>query len=105
DAVRHMIHEHDEDRSLVQAMEDALHRSNTTDFELHARRLAEIQRTHIYKEDHLLFEIVNKSLSNADDQRVLKAFEAFDETSKSPRHDRLLHRLEMLEWKYVRTAA
>src|SRR5262245_10416720 len=105
EAVRHMIQELDEDRSLVAAMDHALRQSNAADFALHARRLAEIQRTHLDKEDDILFEIMNKSLSKADDQHVLEAFEVFDERFKSSRHGRLLHRLKMLECKYTHVAA
>jgi hemerythrin-like domain-containing protein len=105
DAIRHMIHEHDEDRSLLVAMKDAVDQSNAADFATHARRLDEILRMHIFKEDNILFEIVNSSLSEADDQRVLAGFEVFDRAFKSPRHERLLHRLQMLERKYLPAAA
>ena len=105
ESVRHMLHEHEEDRSLIAAMEDAVHRSNPADFALHARLLADLQRKHACKEDTVLFEIVNKSLSNADDQKVLAEFDAFDKAFKSQRHERLLHRLQMLEWKYMPVAA
>jgi hemerythrin-like domain-containing protein len=104
DAIRHMIHEHDEDRSLLAAMEDAVDQSNPADFAAHARRLDEILRMHIFKEDNILFEIVNSSLSDADDQRILAGFEVFDKAFKSPRHDRLLHRLQMLERRYLPVA-
>ena len=105
EAVRHMILEHDDDRFLIGALEDAARESNTADFTLHARKLAEIQRMHVYKEDNILFKIVNKSLSVENDQQILAAFRTFDDRFKSPRHDRLLHRLEMLEWKYMRVVA
>src|SRR5262245_18417991 len=105
DAVRHMLHEHDDDRSLTEAMENAVDQSNPADFAIHARRLDEILRTHVFKEDNILFEIVNNSLSDADDQRILAEFDAFDKAFKSLRHDRLLHRLQMLEWKYSHVAA
>lgn len=105
DAIRHMIHEHDEDRSLLESMEEALHQSNAADFAIHARRLDEILRMHIFKEDNILFEIVNSSLSDTDDQRILAGFEVFDKTFKTPRHDRLMHRLQMLEQKYLPVGA
>lgn len=104
EAIRHMLHEHEEDRSLLAAMEEAVHQSNPADFAKHARQLDEILRMHIFKEDNILFEIVNSGLSDADDQRVLAGFEIFDKTFKSPRHDRLLHRLQMLERKYLPVA-
>jgi hemerythrin-like domain-containing protein len=105
EAVRHILREHDDDRSLIHAMEDAVHRSDAADFAFHARHLADFQRAHVNKEDNILFEIVNRSLSKANDQQILREFEAFDDAFKSRRHDRLLHRLQMLEWKYSRVAA
>jgi hemerythrin-like domain-containing protein len=105
EAVRHMLHEHDEDRSLIAAMEDAVHRSNIAEFALHARMLADLQRAHACKEDTVLFDMVNKTLSNTDDQKVLAEFDVFDKAFKSQRHERLLHRLQMLEWKYMPVAA
>jgi hemerythrin-like domain-containing protein len=105
EAVRHMLDEHNEDRSLIAAMEDAVHRSNVADFALNARLLAELERTHACKEDTVLFDIVNKTLSNTDDQKVMAEFDVFDKTFKSQRHERLLHRLQMLEWKYTPVAA
>jgi hemerythrin-like domain-containing protein len=59
---------------------------------------------HIFKEDNILFEIVNSGLSDTDDRRVLAGFEIFDKAFESPRHDRLLHRLQMLERKYLPVA-
>lgn len=105
EAIRYMINEHDEDRFISRAMENAVRQSSPSDFATQARRLSEILRAHIYKEDHILFELVNKSLSTADDERILAEFEAFDKKFRSPQHDRLLHRLEMLEWKYRPAAA
>jgi hemerythrin-like domain-containing protein len=56
DSIRHMLFEHDQDRSLIEGMEDALLRSNAADFAESAARLAEFLRTHIYKEDNILFD-------------------------------------------------
>jgi hemerythrin-like domain-containing protein len=105
DPVRHMLFEHDQERSLIEGMEDALLRSNPTDFAEYAARMAEMMTNHIHKEDTLLFEVVDRALSAEDDQRVINGFGAFDRDFKSAGHDRLLHRLRMLEWKYLRKAA
>jgi len=75
---------------------NALQRSDATEFSDLAIRLAEILRTHIYKEDNILFEIIDKSLSPDDDIRVVDQF-AFDREFKERGQDKLLHRLRMLE--------
>jgi len=104
-SVRHMLFEHEQDRSMMVGIEDALQRSDATEFSDLATRLAEILRTHIYKEDNILFEIIDKSLSPDDDIRVVNQFEAFDREFKERGQDKLLHRLRMLEWKYLSKAA
>jgi hypothetical protein len=44
-------------------------------------------------------------LSPEDDKRVINGFEAFDREFNARGQDKLLHRLRMLEWKYLRKAA
>ena len=105
DAVRHMLFEHEQDRSLIEGMEDALRTSNAADFSHYAARLTQILGTHIQKEDNLLFPMVDRTLSNAQDEKVVVGFEAFDHDFAERGLDRLLHRLRMLEWKYLRRAA
>ena len=105
ESVRHMLFEHEQDRSLMQGMEDALLTSNGGEFNQYAMRFAEILRNHIYKEDNILFELVDKRLSPEDDNRIVRQFEAFDRDFNDRGQDRLLHRLRMLEWKYLRKAA
>ena len=105
DAVRHMVFEHDQDRSLIEGMQEALERANVGDFAHYARRLCDMLRNHIQKEDNLLFEMIDRTLNKDDDEKVLARFKAFDEDFKSHGLDRLLHRLRMLEWKYMSKAA
>jgi hemerythrin-like domain-containing protein len=100
-----MLFEHEQDRSLIEGIDDALLRSNAADFSTHAGRLASILRTHIYKEDNILFEIVDHALSAEDDQQVIREFEAFDRDFTDRGHDKLLQRLRLLEWKYLRKVA
>jgi hemerythrin-like domain-containing protein len=103
-AVRHMLFEHEQDRSLISGMEDAVHRSNATQFAEYARRLATILRNHIYKEDNILFEKINGVLSNDDDARVVRDFEGFDREFQKDQEE-MMHRLRVLEWKYLRKSA
>jgi len=100
-AVRHMLFEHKHDRSLIEGMEDAAHRSNAAQFAEYAQRLAAILRNHIYKEDNILFEKIDGVLSKDDDARVVLDFEGFDREFQKEREE-TMHRLRVLEWKYLR---
>jgi hemerythrin-like domain-containing protein len=103
-AVRHMLFEHEQDRSLIVGMEDAVQRSNAAQFAEYAQRLATILRNHIYKEDHILFERINGALSKDDDTRVVRDFEGFDREFQKNEQE-MMHRLRVLEWKYLRKSA
>jgi len=96
-----MIFEHEQDRSLMAGIEDGLQRSNAADFAQYALRLAEILRDHIRKEDDILFGIIDQQLSVEDDAGIVTEFEAFDREFEKRGRDRVLHRLRMLEWKYL----
>jgi hemerythrin-like domain-containing protein len=103
-AVRHVLFEHEQDRSLIEGMEDAVHRSNAAQFAEYAQRLATILRNHIYKEDNILFEKINGALSKDDDARVVRDFEGFDREFQKKEQE-IMHRLRVLEWKYLRKSA
>lgn len=105
DSVRHMLFEHEQDRSLIEGMEQALRTSNSADFSHYAARLTQILGTHIQKEDNFLFAMVDRTLSDADDEKVVAGFEAFDRDFTERGLEKLLHRLRMLEWKYLSRAA
>jgi hemerythrin-like domain-containing protein len=97
--LRHMLFEHDQERSLVEGLEDALHTQKGKEFVQFAERLVSLIRNHIFKEDNILFDIVERSLSSEQDEKVTQEFEKFrvDEG--------FLADLRRLEWKYLRKAA
>jgi hemerythrin-like domain-containing protein len=103
-AVRHMLFEHEQDRSLIEGMEDAVNRSNAAQFAEYAQRLATILRNHIYKEDTILFEEIDGALSKDDDARVILDFERFDREFQKDQQE-MMHRIRVLEWKYMRKSA
>jgi hemerythrin-like domain-containing protein len=103
-AVRHMLFEHDQDRSLMTGMEDALGRADAPQFAEYATRLATMLRNHIYKEDNILFEMIANELSPEDDALVMAEFAAFDRDFE-PQRQLLLERLRHLEWRYLRKIA
>ena len=103
-AVRHMLFEHDQDRSLIEGMEDAVRRSNAAQFSEYAQRLATILGNHIFKEDNILFEKIDGVLSKEDDARVVHDFEGFDRDFQKDQPE-TSHRLRILEWKYLHKSA
>src|SRR5215467_1952492 len=98
-ALRQMLFEHDQERSLVEAIEDALFTKKGQEFVHFARRFVDLIRTHVKKEDSILFEIVERSLSPEQDQKVVAGFDKFE---ISPL---FMTELRELEWKYMRKVA
>lgn len=99
--LRHMTFEHDQERSLIQGLQEAVKTHKTKDFAYYAERLVHILRTHIYKEDHILFEIADAGFSAEEDERVAKELAEFDRGRQQDLEPRLLARLRELEWKYL----
>lgn len=75
-----MLHEHDEGRHLVVAMDQALGAAGDgaaeacERFALNARKYIDLLREHIRKEDHCLFTMAKQALSDAEQQQLLQAF-------------------------------
>ena len=97
--LRQMLFEHDQERSLVGALEEAMYAKKGMEFVQFANRLTTLLRNHIYKEDHILFEIVERSLSAQQDEDVVAEFNKFQINVE------FLEELRRLEWKYLRKAA
>ena len=101
--VRRALLDHEKDRSLIHGMEDAVLHSSPADFAKNANRLTQYLRTHIQQEEQVLFVTMERTLSAKNDERVLGNFQLYDQDFTA--RDRVLHRLRMLEWKYLRKAA
>jgi hemerythrin-like domain-containing protein len=99
--LRHMIFEHDQERALMAGVADALRTKKGGGFVGCAERLIHLLRTHIYKEDHILFELADGALSATDDASVARALEAYDERWRDAALNNMLARLHDLEWKYL----
>jgi hemerythrin-like domain-containing protein len=75
-----MLHEHEEGRAHIQAMNAALEQAEAgaaaavQQFVQHAQAYVTLLREHIAKEDHCLFPMANRVLAPADQQRLLDAF-------------------------------
>lgn len=104
-ALRQMLFEHDQDRSLLEGLEDALKTKKGMDFVHYAGRLSSLLRTHIYKEDRILFDIVEKSLSEEQDDKIVAEFQKFEECLEPEIAAGLLDELRRLEWTYLGRAA
>ncbi len=103
--IRRMIFEHDQDRSLLEAMEDALRRSNAAEFAEYALSFRNIIRNHIRFEDQILSQTAGSNVSRQDDERILAEFEMFDREFERHNKRKLMESLSLLEAKYSSQAA
>jgi hemerythrin-like domain-containing protein len=97
--LRQMRFEHDQERSLVDGLEDALRTKKGVDFVEFANWLTRLIRTHIQKEDEVLFEIAQRSLSTEQDEAITAELEKF------PVDPGVFADLERLEMTYLHPAA
>ena len=100
--LKHMLFEHEQQRSLVAALEESLKTKKGADFVFYANRLIALLRNHIYKEDHILFDIVEKSLSNDQDRCVVTEFGKFERHFEAGQGLSLLRDLGRMEWEYLK---
>src|SRR5262245_10418683 len=69
--VRQMIFEHDQERSLVEGIEDALYTQKGANFVEFVRHLTSLIRNHIQKEDNMLFKIAEGALSAEQHEAII----------------------------------
>jgi hemerythrin-like domain-containing protein len=104
-ALRMMMFEHEQERSLVVGLEDALRTRKNEDFAYYGARLSEILSTHIYKEDNILFSLVERTISKEVDARVVREMTAYDESLPAATREEMNRVVNDLEWKYLGKAA
>jgi hemerythrin-like domain-containing protein len=97
--LRHMIFEHDQERSLVEGLEEAMRTKQGVEFVQFAGRLTSLIRTHIHKEDYILFDVADRSLTTEQDERVTAELNRYQMKSG------WLDELRRLEWTYLRRVA
>ena len=97
--LRQMIFEHDQERSLVEGLEDSLRTKRGMEFVHFANRLTGLIRTHIRKEDNILFPMAERCLSPEQDERVTTELNKFEVDVA------FLADLRRLEWTYLRSVA
>jgi len=96
-----MLFEHDQERSLVDGLEEALKTQHGQDFVHFAGRLITLLRSHIYKEEFGLFRLIEMTLSEDEDSRVVAEFAKFDEALETHSGGELLKGLRILDDKYL----
>jgi hemerythrin-like domain-containing protein len=94
------IFEHDRERSLVEGLQDSARTRNTKDFVYYANRLIAVLREHIEKEERILFELADSTLSGAEDDRVVTDMQNYELTWQQNVLSQLLSRLDELESRY-----
>jgi hemerythrin-like domain-containing protein len=80
-----MLHEHEQGRAHVKGMDENIEAAAAGDaaaldrFIAHAEGYVTLLREHIYKEDHVLFQLADRTLSDADQQALSAAFGKVEE--------------------------
>jgi hemerythrin-like domain-containing protein len=99
--VDHMILEHDQERALLKKMEGRVRAADLPEFVECANKLSSAVRNHIYKEEYILFEMVDATLSVREDEAVAEQLRAFNGAAGEPALRDDLAELRRLEWKYL----
>jgi hemerythrin-like domain-containing protein len=97
--LRHMHFEHDQERSLVDGLEDARNTKNRPNFGHFAVRRAALLRDHMLKEESVLSEAC---LSDHEDDCVVAEFARFDDCFSAGEGAQALQDLRLLEPRYLR---
>ena len=97
--LRQMLFEHDQERFLVEALQETLYAKKGVEFVHFADRFVALIRNHIHKEDNILFDIVERSLLPEQDEKVVAEFNKFQINPG------FLADLRGLEWKYLQRVA
>lgn len=102
-----MMHEHQEGRDLLRAMKEAVPGASAgkpeavRDFARFARAYVELLRQHISKEDHCLFAMADRVLTEEDDATLVERFAATElHGVPSGAHERCLAVAQSLAQRY-----
>src|SRR5581483_8892259 len=76
-SLRPLLFEHDQERSLMEGLEEAFHTKRAVDFAVFADRLTFRTQKHVEKEDNILFPMFAALISVDQDEKVSAEFEKF----------------------------
>jgi len=99
--IKQMAFEHEQERSLIQALQDALRTRNQSEFAYFGNRLADVLGNHIYKEDNILFELAARTISSDLDRTLVQQMEDFDHSLSPGLQNEWAQTVNRLEWKYL----
>jgi hemerythrin-like domain-containing protein len=77
--LRVMAYEHERGRALTTAMDDALTLDDRHGFTMYSRRYIKLLTEHIEKENYVLFDIAEQTLTDDEDRKIADAFESFEQ--------------------------
>jgi hemerythrin-like domain-containing protein len=92
-----LIFAHNQERSLVVGLEDAIETSNAKDFVYYVKRLSQVLRAHIEEEDRRLFALAEATLSAKEDEEVAHELEEFERHWRDTVLTGLFSRLSQME--------
>lgn len=96
-----LMFEHEQERSLAGGLENSVRNRNAADFSYYARRLSRTLLDHIHKEDHVLFELIEKYLNRDLDARLAEEMAALDASLRPGTLEDFVRIAEELEWKHL----
>jgi hemerythrin-like domain-containing protein len=92
-----MLYEHEEGRSLLQAIADAAAAGAPRDFARAAHAYEDLLGRHIHKENEILFRMAERVLGEAEEERLAGLFAGFDQAELGAgERDRLLSAVKEL---------
>jgi len=99
-----MLTEHDQGRSFIRSMREAANRYAQEDIAARPQLISAVRgyvnllRSHIYKEDNILFPMANAALPAAEEARLTTAFDHIEETVMGPGvHERYHQMIDDME--------
>ena len=96
-----LIFQHNQERYLVEGLGESIRANNNRHFVYCACKLIEGLRSHIEKEDDILFELADSTLSPVEDARVASEMQQFEQPEQQKTLFELLHRLDGMESQYL----
>ena len=94
--VKQMLYEHEQGRNFVVNMEEGLKEDNKTKLLGNARNYAELLQDHIFKEDNILYPMINEVISKETQEAMLERFKEVEVTFGLKKQEECLNILKEL---------